>query len=147
RGCGGRAVSRAFEIFEAAGLIDEDEYDVAVYDVLGDVVCGGFAAPMRSGAGSKVVVVLSEEMMATYAANRIAEACRRFADNGIVMAGLVVNLRKNQADLAPTQRFADASGTRVLGVLPRDSLVCEAELYRKSIVEYAPQSLVAVGID
>lgn len=146
RGCGGRAVSRSFELFEEIELVDEDRYDATVYDVLGDVVCGGFAAPMRKSAGSKVVVVLSEELMAAYAANRIAAACTLFARNGISLAGLVVNLKSNQADLRPIQRFAEAIGTRVLGVLPRDPLVCEGELYRKCIVEYAPDSPVAVGI-
>ena len=135
----------AFEIFEEVELVD-DRYDVVVYDVLGDVVCGGFAAPMRRSAGSKVCVVLSEEMMAAYAANRIAAACAEFADNGIVLAGLVVNLKSNRADLTPIKRFADCLQTEVLGVLPRDPLVCEAELYRKSIVDYAPESPVAVGI-
>jgi nitrogenase iron protein NifH len=145
RGCGGRAVSRAFEIFEEVDLVDK-RYDVVVYDVLGDVVCGGFAAPMRRSAGSKVCVVLSEEMMAAYAANRIAAAVAEFSDNGIVLAGLVVNLRNNRCDLSPIRRFADCLQTEVLGVLPRDPLVCEAELYRKSIVDYAPESPVAVGI-
>jgi nitrogenase iron protein NifH len=145
RGCGGRAVSRSFEIFEEVDLVDS-RYDVVVYDVLGDVVCGGFAAPMRRSAGSKVCVVLSEEMMAAYAANRIAAAVAEFADNGICLAGLVLNLRNNRADLTPIKRFADCIGTQVLGILPRDPLVCEAELYRKSIVDYSPESPVAVGI-
>ena len=122
-------------------------YDSVVYDVLGDVVCGGFAAPMRRSAGSKVVIVLSEEArMAAYAANRIAAAVTQFQDNGIALAGLVVNLRNNSADLEPIKRFADAINTTVLGVLPRDPLVCEAEIYRKCIVDYAPDSPVAVGI-
>ena len=146
RGCGGRAVSRSFELFEEIELVDEDSYDATVYDVLGDVVCGGFAAPMRKSAGTKVVVVLSEELMAAYAANRIAAACALFARNGITLAGLVVNLKHNRADLTPIARFAEAIGTRVLGVLPRDPLVCEAELYRQCIVDYAPDSPVAVGI-
>jgi len=143
QGCGGRAVSRSFEVFDQVSLVDPDRYDVTVYDVLGDVVCGGFAAPMRRSARSKVVVVLSEEMMAAYAANRIAHAVGNFAENGIVLAGLVVNLRHNQADLDPIKRFATALGTEILEVVPRDPLVCEAELYRKSICEYAPDSPVA----
>lgn len=146
QGCGGRAVSRSFEVFEDVELVDEDEYDVAIYDVLGDVVCGGFAAPMRRSAGSRVCIVLSEEMMAAYAANRIAEAVRRFADNGIVLAGLIVNLRNNSADLTPIKRFADSINTEVIQVLPRDPLVCEAELFRKTIVDYSPESPVAKGI-
>ena len=146
QGCGGRAVSRSFEVFEDVELVDEDEYDVAIYDVLGDVVCGGFAAPMRRSAGSRVCIVLSEEMMAAYAANRIAEAVRRFADNGIILAGLIVNLRNNQADLSPIKRFADSICSQVIQVLPRDPLVCEAELFRKTIVDYSPESPVAQGI-
>lgn len=146
RGCGGRAVSRSFEVFEEVELVDAERYDAVVYDVLGDVVCGGFAAPMRRSAHSKVVIVLSEELMAAYAANRIAAAVRQFERNGIVLAGLVVNLKNNRADLAPIARFADALGTKVLGVLPRDPLVCEAEIYRHCIVDYAPNSPVAVGI-
>lgn len=146
RGCGGRAVSRSFEVFEETGLVDTSKYDSVVYDVLGDVVCGGFAAPMRKSAGSKVVIVLSEELMAAYAANRIASAVASFAANEIALAGFVINLRSNTADLAPIKRFADVLGTQILGVLPRDPLVCEAEIYRKTIVDYAPESPVAVGI-
>lgn len=146
RGCGGRAVSRSFEIFEEIELVDSELYDVVVYDVLGDVVCGGFAAPMRRSAQSKVVVILSEEMMAAYAANRIAAAITQFEKNGIVLAGLVVNLRNNQADLHPILRFAEAINTKILGVIPRDPLVCEAELYRQSIIDYAPESPVAQEI-
>lgn len=145
-GCGGRAVSKSFEVFDELEIVDEDLYDVSVFDVLGDVVCGGFAAPMRKAHGSKVAIVLSEEMMANFAANNIAKACKRYADNGICLAGLVVNLRSNEADIAPIQRFADAIGTKILQIIPRDPLVGEAELYRKSILEYAPESPVAVAI-
>ena len=145
-GCGGRAVSKSFEIFDELGVIDDAQYDVSTFDVLGDVVCGGFAAPMRSAARSKVAVVLSEEMMANFAANNIARACKRYADNGICLAGFVVNLRSNEADLAPIQRFADAIGTKILQIIPRDPKVGEAELFRKSILEYAPESPVAVAI-
>lgn len=146
RGCGGRAVSRSFEVFDDLDVIDESRYDTVVYDVLGDVVCGGFAAPMRRSAGSRVVVVLSEELMAAYAANRIAAAIESFHDNDIRLAGLVVNLRNNRADLVPIQRFADVIGTTILGVLPRDPLVCEAEIHRECIAAYAPDSPVAQGI-
>lgn len=145
-GCGGRAVSKSFEIFDELDIIDEELYDASVFDVLGDVVCGGFAAPMRKAHGSKVAIILSEEMMANFAANNIAKACKRYADNGICLAGLVVNLRSNDASIAPIQRFADAIGTKILQVIPRDPLVGEAELFRKSIIEYAPESPVAVAI-
>jgi nitrogenase subunit NifH len=146
RGCGGRAVSRSFEVFDDVELVDADTYDAVVYDVLGDVVCGGFAAPMRKAAKSKVIIVLSEELMAAYAANRIASAVGEFHSNDVRLAGFVINLKSNQADIRPIQRFAESIGTRILGVLPRDPLVCEAEIYRQCIVQYAPDSPVAVGI-
>lgn len=146
QGCGGRAVARSFDLFERMGLEDDESYDVAVYDVLGDVVCGGFAAPMRQAAGSLVCIVLSEELMACYAANRIAAAVARFANRGVGLAGLIVNLRHNQADLGPVKRFSEALGAPVLQVLPRDPLVGEAELHRRCIVDYAPDSPVARGV-
>jgi nitrogenase iron protein NifH len=145
-GCGGRAVSKSFEIFEELDIINEELYDTAIFDVLGDVVCGGFAAPMRKAHGSKVAIVLSEEMMANFAANNIAKACRRYADNGICLAGLVVNLRSNEANIDPIRRFADAIGTKILQIIPRDPIVGEAELFRKSVLEYAPESPVALAI-
>ena len=142
-GCGGRAVSKAFEIYDDIGVVEDGDYDVVVYDVLGDVVCGGFAAPMRRAAGSLVSIVLSEEVLACFAANNIAKAVERYARNGISLAGLVVNLRSNHADLDPIHRFAEAIGTQVISVVPRDPLVGVAELQRQSVVEFAPESPVA----
>jgi nitrogenase iron protein NifH len=145
-GCGGRAVSKAFEIYDNIGIVEDGDYDVVVYDVLGDVVCGGFAAPMRRAAGSMVSIVLSEEVLACFAGNNIARAVERYANNGICLAGLVVNLRSNHADLDPIRRFAEAIGTELISVIPRDPLVGEAELHRQSIVEYAPDSPVARSV-
>jgi len=145
-GCGGRAVSKAFEIYDELGVVEDGDYDVVVYDVLGDVVCGGFAAPMRRAAGSLVSIVLSEEVLACFAANNIAKAVERYTKNGIALAGLVVNLRSNHADLEPIHRFAEAIGTKVISVVPRDPLVGVAELQRQSVVEYAPTSPVARSV-
>jgi len=91
QGCGGRAVARAFDLFERIGLEDPATYDVAVYDVLGDVVCGGFAAPLRRGFAQKVVIVASDEPMALFAANNIARAVVTYGANGAVLAGMVAN--------------------------------------------------------
>lgn len=144
-GCGGRAVSRMFEVFEEIGVLSEERYDAAVFDVLGDVVCGGFAAPLRSAFAPKVVIVLSEEMAAGYAANNIAQAVKYYLDNGVVLAGLVLNLRDSRTirQPEPVERLARAMNTRILAVLPRDPLVGEAEIGKQSILEYAPKSLVA----
>ncbi|HUU00740.1 MAG TPA: AAA family ATPase [Myxococcota bacterium] len=142
-GCGGRAVSRMFEILEQVGVLDDDHYDVAVFDVLGDVVCGGFAAPLRSAFAPKVVIVLSEEMAAAYAANNIAQGVMRYLDNGACLAGVVMNLRDNQADRKPVERFVEAIGTPILATIPRDHRMFEAELEGRSIIEHAPRSKIA----
>ncbi len=105
-GCAGRGISRMFELFKKAGLLDDDRYDVAIFDVLGDVVCGGFAAPLRREMGKKVIIVTSEEVMSLYAANNIAKAVVNHASNGIVCAGVVINVRDNTEDLSPVYRFA-----------------------------------------
>lgn len=141
-GCGGRGISRMFEIFQGAELLAPGRYDVAVYDVLGDVVCGGFASPLRKGIGEKVVIVASEEVMALYAANNIARAVVHYADNGVALAGLVFNLRDNDEDRAPLERFARLINAPVLGYIPRDRVVREAEYRRMTAVEHAPGSSI-----
>jgi nitrogenase iron protein NifH len=145
-GCGGRAVSRMFEIFDEIGVMNEDRYDVAVFDVLGDVVCGGFAAPLRSSFAPKVAIVLSEEMAAVYAGNNIARGVHHYLDNGVCLAGLVVNKRNNAADVEPIERFARRLNTRILTVVRRDPKVGEAELAGQSILEFAPRSKAASAI-
>lgn len=137
-GCGGRGISRMLEIFQSVDLLSPARYDVCVYDVLGDVVCGGFASPLRKGIGEKVVIVASEEVMALYAANNIARAVCHYASNGVCLAGLIVNLRDNDEDRAPVERFARLINTRILGYIPRDPIVREAEYRRMTVAEHAP---------
>lgn len=142
-GCGGRGISRMLEIFAAAKLLTSDRYDVAIYDVLGDVVCGGFAAPLRVGIGQKVVIVASEEVMSLYAANNIARAIVHYADNGIVLAGMLVNLRDNDVDRGPVERFSKIINAPILAYIPRDSLVRDAEYAGTTVVDLAPKSRIA----
>jgi nitrogenase iron protein NifH len=142
-GCGGRGITRMMEIFHAAKLLQNDRYTASVYDVLGDVVCGGFAAPLRKGIGEKVVIVASEEVMAMYAANNIARAVCHYAVNGIVLAGMIVNLRDNSEDRAPIERFAKLINTKIIGYVPRDPLIREAEYRRQTVMEYAPRSPIS----
>lgn len=145
-GCGGRGISRMLEIFQSVDLLSPARYDVCVYDVLGDVVCGGFASPLRKGIGQKVVIVASEEVMALYAANNIARAVCHYASNGVCLAGLIVNLRDNSEDRAPVERFARLINTRVLGYIPRDPLIREAEYRRMTVAEHAPGATVTQAI-
>lgn len=139
-GCAGRGISRMIEILEEAGFLRGDRYDVALFDVLGDVVCGGFAAPLREGMADKVVIVTSEELMSLYAANNVARAVRNYSANGSSLIGLAANLRDPDADREAVSRFAALIGTRVLGWLTRDAAVRRAEYARTTAVESAPSS-------
>jgi nitrogenase iron protein NifH len=142
-GCGGRGISRMLEIFNAAKLLDSGRYDTCVFDILGDVVCGGFASPLKKDFGEKVVIVASEEVMALYAANNIAKAVVNYSPNGVVLAGIILNLRDNSEDRAPACRFAKLLNTEIIGFIPRDPLIREAEYRRMTVVEHAPGSAIA----
>lgn len=142
-GCGGRGVSRTLEILAELGLLSNERYDATVFDVLGDVVCGGFAAPLRRGFARKVVVVSSEEIMSLYAANNIVKAVSHYASNGVALLGIVFNLRDNRADRADLERFAETLSTRILAVLPRERRVRRAELEEITLVELAPRTRMA----
>jgi len=142
-GCGGRGVSRMFELLGELDVLGEDRYDVAVFDVLGDVVCGGFAAPLRRGFARKIVIVSSEEIMSLYAANNICKAIHHYRANGVALQGLVFNLRDNRTDPAQLQQFAEAIGARILAVLPRERRVRAAEVEGRTLVELAPRTKMA----
>jgi nitrogenase iron protein NifH len=139
-GCGGRGVARTLEFLDEMNVIESGSYEVVVFDVLGDVVCGGFAAPLRQGFAQKVLIVISEEPMALFAANNISKAIHVYHPNGVVLGGFIASLKTPDADRAMLDRFAAALGSRVLAVIPRDPLITEAERKRNTIVEFAPAS-------
>lgn len=141
-GCAGRGISLMLDTFAETKLLEEQDYDLVLYDVLGDVVCGGFAAPLRKGYAEKVVIVISEELMALYAANNIAKAVRTYASNGIFLAGLVANVRDSWSGPERLDQFAQALNTRILQVIPRDPVVREAEFAGQcTAVEHAPDAV------
>lgn len=139
-GCGGRGVTIMIQTLEQLGLIDPALYGLVLFDVLGDIVCGGFAAPLRSGFARKVLIAVSEEPMSLFAANNIARAVLAYAHNGPVLAGLILNLRDNTTDVRPLHRFAERLNTKILATVPRDPLILEAERKYMTIVEHAPES-------
>lgn len=139
-GCGGRGVAKTMEFLDEMEVISAGGHDVVIFDVLGDVVCGGFAAPLRQGFAEKVVIVISEEPMALFAANNISKAINTYHRNGIYLAGFLANLKSADADRDALNRFAGALNSRVLAFIPRDPLILEAEKRRRTIVEYAPES-------
>lgn len=144
-GCGGRGVARTIEILDEIELLEGDAYEIVVFDVLGDVVCGGFAAPLRQGFAEKVIIVASEEPMALFAANNIAKAVVTYASNGVVLAGLVANL-KSSDEPRLIELFAERIDTRILATLPRDQNIIDAERRCQTIFDHAPESPGAAAL-
>ena len=142
-GCAGRGITKMFEMFDELEIF-KDNYDVAVFDVLGDVVCGGFAAPMRQGYGDKIFIVISEEIMSLYAANNILHAIKTYEYNGIYFAGLILNLRNNKSGINHVKRFVKSTNTNIIGIIPRNKLIVEAEKENKTIIEKFPESEISI---
>lgn len=139
-GCAGRGLGRLFEELEEMEILDRD-YDYVFFDVLGDVVCGGFAVPMRSGYAEEVFVVTSGEFMSLYAANNIARGIRNYAIDGDVrMGGLIANVKDLAFDRDLIERFAERIGSHVVGYLEWDKAVYEAERRRQTVVRYRPEA-------
>lgn len=137
-GCAGRGVITAINFLEENGAYTPD-LDFVFYDVLGDVVCGGFAMPIREGKAKEIYIVTSGEMMAIYAANNISRGILKYAQSGGVrLGGLICNSRKVDKEYELVSEFADRLGTQLLHFIPRDNMVQKAELNRMTVVEYAP---------
>ena len=139
-GGGGRGVMLVVEAIRKRGLLDDGAYDVALFDVLGDLVCGGFTAPLMPGVGEKVLVVLSDDPMSLYAANGICRAVRTYADNGICLAGFVVNAARGEAEMEVIEAFARRLSAEILAAIPRTRSIPEAEFERRTLAETRPDS-------
>ena len=122
-GCGGRGIARMFELFEELDFLPSRRYDVVIFDVLGDVVCGGFAAPLRYGFAERAFVAVSGDPLSLFAANNIILAANAYHMNGVRLGGLITNVSDDEAGAARIGAYADAVGTRVAGVIPRDPAV------------------------
>lgn len=137
-GCAGRGIITAIETLEDFGLMSGD-LDYILFDILGDVVCGGFAMPIREGKAQEIYIVVSGEMMSLYAANNIAKGIARYAaDGGARLGGLICNCRNVDREMELVAAFAGAIKTRVLYTLPRDNIVQQAEIRGKTVLEYQP---------
>lgn len=140
-GCAGRGIITAFEKLEKLGAFEKYQPDIVIYDVLGDVVCGGFAMPIRGGYARNVFVVTSGEKMSIYAAGNIAIAIDNFKDRGYArLSGIILNRRNVEEELEKVQRFADDIDSRIVSVIERSPLVQEAEGLGKTVVEAFPDS-------
>jgi len=135
-GCAGRGVITAIDLMEAQGAYTE-ELNYVFYDVLGDVVCGGFAMPIRDGKAQEVYIVVSGEMMAVYAANNICKGLVKYAkQSGVRLGGLICNSRKVDKEREFIEEFAAAIGTQMIHFVPRDNIVQKAEFNKKTVIEF-----------
>ncbi|MBQ9022690.1 MAG: nitrogenase iron protein [Eubacterium sp.] len=139
-GCAGRGIITSINMLEDLGAYDDD-LDFVFYDVLGDVVCGGFAMPIREGKAKEIYIVASGEMMALYAANNISKGIQRYAKRGGVrLGGIICNSRNVDHEQELLEAFAKELGTKLLYFVPRDNIVQRAEIKRKTVIEYDPES-------
>ena len=144
-GCAGRGILTAFETIGRLGA-DRAGADVRIYDVLGDVVCGGFAVPLREESADGVIIVTSGEFMALYAANNIMKGIRRFTPERPRLIGIVLNSRGVEGEEETVGRFAAATGTRVIATVPRDRLFASAEAAGRTVCELFPGSDAAKAV-
>ena len=139
-GCAGRGIMATLEVLRKLGLYD-GQLDFILYDVLGDVVCGGFAMPMRRGFADEVFIVTSGEHMALYAANNICRGLVSFSSRGGARLGGIIGNGRGLPDEEQTiAAFARGVGAEMVAFVPRSSLVQEGERAGQTVVEYAPES-------
>ena len=139
-GCAGRGIIATFQILKDLKLIETVKPDIVLFDVLGDVVCGGFAAPIREGYADEVMIVTSGEKMALYAANNINTAVKNFEDRSYAkVRGILLNKRNVPDEDAKVKAFADERGISVVGVIPRSDDINRAEEQGMTVVEMNPE--------
>ena len=143
-GCAGRGIIAALEKLAEKGAYDVYQPDIVFYDVLGDVVCGGFSMPMRGGYADKVFIVTSGENMAIYAAANIAMAIDGFKGRGYAeLGGLILNRRNVKNEDAKVAELAEDIHTDVVAALSRSETVQDAEELKKTVIEAFPDSEMA----
>ena len=143
-GCAGRGIITALEKLKELGAYERYKPDVVLYDVLGDVVCGGFSMPMRNGYADKIFIITSGENMAIHAAANIAMAVQNFKNRGYAgLGGLILNRREVPREEEKVAELAEDFHTSVIGTLSHSELVALAEEQQKTLMECYPESEMA----
>lgn len=135
-GCAGKGIALALQDIRELGIMEAFQPDIILYDVLGDVVCGGFSTPLRAKVADTAYIVTTSDYMSIYAANNICGCIRKHADRGgCRLGGLIFNERSALSDSAPVEAFAGAIGSKVVGRIPQDDAISRAELLRRTVIE------------
>lgn len=142
-GCAGRGIITSINMLESLGAYTQD-LDYVFYDVLGDVVCGGFAMPIREGKAQEIYIVASGEMMALYAANNICKGIQKYANTGGTrLGGIICNSRKVDGERELLEAFAKELGSQLIYFVPRDNQVQRAEINKKTVIDFSPDAAQA----
>lgn len=140
-GCAGRGIITAVQLLKQLKVYDELDLDVVIYDVLGDVVCGGFAVPIREGIAEHVFTVSSADFMAIYAANNLFKGIKKYSNSGgALLGGLIANSINAPYAKEIVDDFVKRTQTQVVEYVPRSVTVTQAELQGKTTIEAAPDS-------
>ncbi|MCI7468799.1 MAG: nitrogenase iron protein NifH [Lachnospiraceae bacterium] len=143
-GCAGRGIITTFNILKELELVERVKPDVILFDVLGDVVCGGFAAPIREGYADEVMIVTSGEKMALYAADNINKAVKNFEDRSYAkVRGILLNKRNVPDEDAKVREFASERNLDIISVIPRSDDINVAEEQGKTVIEMDPSSSIS----
>lgn len=138
-GCAGRGIIATFDILEELNAFEIYKPEFIFYDVLGDVVCGGFAAPIREGYADEILIVSSGEKMSLFAANNIITAVNNFADRGYAkVSGIIMNRRNIADEEVHVLNFADNAGLQIIGDIPRDGNIQIYENRNQTVIEGNP---------
>jgi nitrogenase iron protein NifH len=140
-GCAGRGIITAVELFKQQRVFEDLDLDVVIYDVLGDVVCGGFAVPIREGIAEHVFTVSSSDFMAIYAANNLFKGITKYSNSGgALLGGVIANSMGSPYSKNIIDDFVEKTGTQVVEYVPRSITVTQSELQGKTTIEAAPDS-------
>ena len=140
-GCAGRGIISAVQLLKQQNVYEDLDLDVVIYDVLGDVVCGGFAVPVREGIAEHVFTVSSSDFMAIYAANNLFRGIQTYSNKGgALLGGVIANSINTDFHRRILDDFVERTETRVVEYVPRSLSVTQAELQGKTTIEAAPKS-------
>ena len=143
-GCAGRGIIATFDLIEEKEVFAKIQPDVVIYDVLGDVVCGGFSAPIRDGYADEIYIVTSGEKMALYAAGNIIKAVENFKDRGYAQVkGIILNRRNVDDEYELVQAFAEQHGLPIVADIPRSRDIQHWENLGMTVVEGAPDLAIS----
>jgi nitrogenase iron protein NifH len=143
-GCAGRGIITAVELFKQQRIFEDLDLDVVIYDVLGDVVCGGFAVPIREGIAEHVFTVSSSDFMSIYASNNLFKGIQKYSNaGGALLGGVIANSMGTPYSKEIIDDFVEKTQTQVVEYVPRSITVTQSELQGKTTIEAAPDSAQA----